>query len=459
VLHGLAVRRATTIMNMKCLLLLIGLSVALATIAPKARASGARLQQSGLSASSGQNVNPSEAKVTAYTLPPDLYRKAHVLGEISFWGRLAAILYGWITLWLVLRWKLAPKYRNWAEKASGTSFLQAIVFSAPFLLTLAVLNVPFDVAEHWISRRFGISVQGWRSWAWDWTKDQLVTIAIGAILIWILYIVIRHSRRRWWFNFWLISLPLLVLGTFARPLIIDPLFYKFEPLAQKDSALTVSLETMVHRAGQQIPPGRMYWMNASEKLNAINAYVSGIGASKRIVVWDTTIAKMTTPQIVYVAGHEMGHYVLNHIWKGLAYGAVGLFVLFYLGYRTIDSLLARLGERWQIHSLDDWASLPALLLLISVFSFVGAPIDSAISRYIEHQADQYGLEVTHGLTPDSNQIAAQSFQILGEVDLDDPDPNPVAVFLFYSHPPIRDRIRFALEYDPWAHGQQGEFVK
>jgi len=402
---------------------------------------------------------PAEKRITAYTLPPDLYRKAHTLEQISFWGRLAAIFYGWVILWLVLCWKLAPKYRDWAEKAASARILQAVVFAPTLLLTLALFNVPFDIAEQWVLRKFGISVQGWASWGWDWTKGEIIALIFGTILIWILYAVIRKAPKRWWLYFWLISLPLLVLVAFLQPLIIDPLFHKFEPLSQKDPALTASLEKMVQRAGQNIPPERMYWMNASEKLNAINAYVTGIGASKRMVVWDTTIAKMTTPEIVYVAGHEMGHYVLNHIWKGLAFAALGLFVLFYLGYRTIGWLLARFGQNWHIRGLDDWASLPALLLLISVFSFVGTPIASATSRYIEHQADQYGIEVTHGLTPDSNQVAAQSFQILGEVDLDDPDPNPLDVFLFYSHPPIRDRVRFALTYEPWAHGQQPEFVK
>jgi Zn-dependent protease with chaperone function len=128
-------------------------------------------------------------------------------------------------------------------------------------------------------------------------------------------------------------------------------------------------------------------------------------------------------------------------------------------YRSIGWVIGRWGAGWGIRGLEDWASLPALLLLLSVFSFVANPVGSAFSRYIEHQADQYGLEVTHGLTPDSGQVAAQAFQVLGEVDLSDPDPNPVDVLLFYSHPPIPNRIQFSLTYDPWASGGEGEFVK
>ena len=121
-------------------------------------------------------------------------------------------------------------------------------------------------------------------------------------------------------------------------------------------------------------------------------------------------------------------------------------------------VLGRWGQKWGIRGIDDWASLPVLLLLLSIFSFVATPITSAVSRYFEHQADQYGLEVAHGLIPDSGQVAAQAFQVLGKVDLSDPAPNPVDVFLSYSHPPIAERIHFALTYDPWANGGHGEFV-
>jgi len=203
----------------------------------------------------------------------------------------------------------------------------------------------------------------------------------------------------------------------------------------------------------------MFWMGASVKTTAVDAYVTGFGASKRIVVLDTTIAKATTPQILFVAGHEMGHYVLGHIPKGLAFFAALFFVFFYLGYRTIGWVLTRWGPKWDVRGVDDWASLPALFLLLAVFMFVANPISSAFSRHYEHQADQYGLEVTHGLIPDSGQAAAQGFVLLGEVDLGDPEPSPIAVFLFYDHPPVPDRVLFAVTYDPWSHNESPEFVK
>jgi Zn-dependent protease with chaperone function len=154
----------------------------------------------------------------------------------------------------------------------------------------------------------------------------------------------------------------------------------------------------------------------------------------------------------------MGHYVLHHIPKGLTIAAIGSLVLFYLGDRLIGGFLAWRGDAWGIRSLGDLASLPTLLLLLGIASVILTPATNGLSRYFEHQADQYALEVTHGLTPDSGQVAAQTFQILGEVDLDYPDPGPLDVLLTYDHPATRDRVRFSLTYNPWANGGTGEFV-
>src|SRR5262249_47663746 len=151
-------------------------------------------------------------------------------------------------------------------------------------------------------------------------------------------------------------------------------------------------------------------------------YVTGIGVSKRIVVWDTTIARMDNSQIVFVAGHEMGHYVLLHIPKLIGFTAIMSLLFFYLIYRSVGWVISAKGERWGVRAVGDWASLPLLMLLLSILAFIANPAASAVSRHYEHEADQYGLEVTHELTSDSAQVAAQSFQILGEVDLADPDP-------------------------------------
>jgi STE24 endopeptidase len=421
------------------------------------------LQEPSSNATTLQNDQPtataSQEKITKYTLSADRDAKARALAAVRLRAYLVATVYGFLVLLAVLWWKLGANFRTLAERLAERRWLQAVIFAPLIAVTIDLLMLPVGIYSHWISRAYALSVQSWGSWFWDWMKGELLSIIGTLIVVWVLYWVIRKSPRAWWFYFWLATLPLILLLIFVHPLIIDPLFNKFEPLQQKDPALTAQLEKLVQRAGENIPPERMFWMGASEKTNELNAYVTGFGASKRIVVWDTTIARMNTPQIVFVAGHEMGHYVLNHIVKGLAIGFAGLLITFYLGYRLIGWMLARWRTAWGIRELSDYASFPALLLVLSILTTLGEPIGNTVSRYFEHQADQYGLEVTHGLTPDSGQVAAQSFNILGDVDLGDPDPSRVKVLLFYTHPAVPDRIQFALQYAPWSSNSPAQFVK
>jgi Zn-dependent protease with chaperone function len=203
----------------------------------------------------------------------------------------------------------------------------------------------------------------------------------------------------------------------------------------------------------------MYEMDASKKTNELNAYVTGFGASKRIVVWDTTIQKMTTPETLFVVGHEMGHYVLNHIIYGLVLGGAGIFIGLYLLYRISGWMLGRLGPRWRIRSLGDWAALPMLFLILGVIGFFAEPVANSISRQIEHNADVYGLEVTHGINANSQEAGAHAFQVLGEVSLVYPYPSRFVKFWCGNHPSIPDRVRFAHQYDPWSKGEPPKYVK
>jgi len=200
-------------------------------------------------------------------------------------------------------------------------------------------------------------------------------------------------------------------------------------------------------------------MKASEKRTTLNAYVTGFGSTKRVVVWDTTMERMTTPETLFVFGHEMGHYVLGHIPKMLAIFLLIFLALFYAGYRLAHWMLHRWGEAWGIRDLADWASLPMLVLIISVLTFIASPLLNTVSRHYEHQADQYGLEVVHGLVPDPSTAAAQAFQILGERSLDYPDVGRLAEIWRWDHPTIRDRMIFVQTYDPWGKGKSPEFVK
>ncbi len=394
-----------------------------------------------------------------YALPPDKLAQAYALYRIDVSLYFITTLYVYHILWLMLRTHYSVRLRDFAERLSRFWLARATMVIALFFLTLEVLQLPFSLYRHHISLQYGLSVQQWGSWFGDWAKGLGLNLVVAAFLGWTLYGMLRRSPRRWWFYFWLATIPFLLFGIFIQPILIDPLFNKFEPLTDHNPELVEQIERVVHRAGMDIPPSRMYEMKASEKTTELNAYVTGFGASKRVVVWDTTTRHMTTPQTLFVFGHEMGHYVLQHLVKGFVI-TVGLLLVFsYISYRIANWLMRRNGNEWGLHGLSDFASAPMLLLILYVLSFIGEPAFNAISRHFEHQADQYGLEVMQGLVPDSGRTAAESFQILGERSLDYPYVGKFAEWWLWSHPTIADREIFAQAYDPWAEGKQPEFVK
>ena len=412
--------------------------------------------------SAAQDTEPPAAKAPqarAYTLPPDKEAQAIAYAHSRHQLYFLDFLFTVVGLMLLIQLAVAPRLRNWAERFSRNRFLQAVIFAGPFFTLLGLLSLPSAAASHWLERQYGQSVQGWGSWFWDAVKGGIVALVLAIFLAWLFYGLVRRSPRRWWFYAWLGSLPLLLFLIFIEPLVLEPLFFRFTPLAATDPQLAAEIERVVQHAGQEIPETRMYLMNASSKLNALNAYVTGIGASARVVVWDTTIARMTTPEILFVFGHEMGHYVLHHIRNGILFTAGVLLIFLFAGFHALRGALGRFGAAWKIRGPDDWASLPVLIFVILICNFVFTPIDNAYSRHVEHQADQYGLEVVHGIVPNAPQVAAQSFQILGELDLAEPSPSTAVKIWFYDHPPLDERILFAQTYDPWDKGESPEFVK
>jgi STE24 endopeptidase len=354
-------------------------------------------------------AEPSPTTIVEYAPPPEQYARAKAYSNAKYRHIFVDAFYGFLVLLVILRWRVAPAFRDLAERVSARHTVQVIIFAPLILLTIAVLGIAGDIWDQSMDRAYGLSVQTWAAWTRDWILNQFIMLIVGTLLVAILYFVIRRSPRRWWFYFWLASIPILLAVFFLQPIVIDPLFYKFTPLQTVQPVLLSEMQKVVHRGGMEIPPDRMFVMDASSKQTGLNAYVAGIGASKRVVVWDTTIAKATIPETLFVFGHEMGHYVLHHIAKEIAIDAVLLLFLLYLGYRVSVWMLARWGKQWGIRDLQDLASLPALLFVITVLAFLATPAFNSVSRHFEHEADRYGLEVIHGIVPDPNQVAAHYF--------------------------------------------------
>lgn len=404
-------------------------------------------------------ASPTGGQVQGYTLPPEEEAQAVAYARARHELYFVDAGYGALLLILLLQFRVAPQYRNWAEDWTGNRFGQIVVFAPLLILTIDVLNLPTAIWGHQLALQYGQSIQDWVSWLDDWLIGEAVQIAIGILLVWILFAVIRRSPGRWWFWFWLAAIPLIVLGAIVEPVIVEPLFFKFIPLADTEPQLAASIQRMTIRAGAPIPQSRIFEMAASAKLNELNAYVTGLGASKRVVVWDTTIRRMTPNEVLFVTGHEMGHYVLDHVRDGILFACGVLVAFLYLAYRLLRWMLARWGATWAIRDQGDLAALPALALLLSIFGFLFTPVSNAYSRHLEHQADQYGLEVTHGLIPDARAVAVHAFQLLGEVDLEEPHPSAAVKLWFYNHPPLDERMRFAETYNPWAQDRAPDFVK
>jgi STE24 endopeptidase len=400
-----------------------------------------------------------QTRTEQYTLSHERAAKAVAYSRAGYTLYFVSYFLGGLFLFLILRLGYAAKFRDFAENVSDKKLVQGTVFVPLLFVTLAILNLPVRLYWHALSMHYQQSIQGWGSWFWDWTKGELLDTAFGIVLVLILFAVMRRSPRRWWLYFWfpatLILLGLIVL----TPLVIDPLFNKFEPLSKDHPDLVASIEKLTQHAGVPIEPDRMFLMVASEKTNAINAYVTGLGASKRVVIWDTTLQKTSNEESLFIVGHELGHYVLGHVVQGFFVGAAGLLAALYFLFRGLHWALDRWGGDWKLYGQEDWASLAVLLLLLQVLLFASSPIISGYSRMQEHAADVYGLEVIHGLVPNSEEVAAHAFQVLGEMDLSDPNPPAFITFWMYSHPPLADRLVFAHSYDPWSKGESPKYVK
>ncbi|HLJ45023.1 MAG TPA: M48 family metallopeptidase [Bryobacteraceae bacterium] len=374
--------------------------------------------------------------IQSYTLPPDklilAVNYAHARHVLYF----SSIALSAFVLLAILYFRVAPRLR----KRGGWA-----VAAGVYLIT-AIFELPTDVMYHALSLKYGISIEGWPAWLLDWLKSQAVALPLAILLLLGFYFVLRRSPTRWWLYVWIACIPLSIFGVWIEPFVLEPMFNRFEPLAATHPDLIPPIETILARAGVVIPKERLFEMEASAKTNALNAYVSGFGSSKRVVLYDTIIKKELQPALLTTFGHELGHYVLGHIPKSIAFGTVMLFMGLFIAYQAITMFVRRWGPKFDIPSVSDWASLPAFGLLLLLLSFVAEPVVNAYSRNQEHEADVYSLQVTDGIVPDNGQAAAAAFQIEGETDLDPPHPSPFIVFWLYTHPPTSDRLQLALEW-------------
>jgi STE24 endopeptidase len=365
------------------------------------------------------------------------------------------ILWGVLTLWgfvvpaVIFFSGLSGRMRDWAARFTQNWYLALLIYFALFTLIVFLANAGFDYyAEYVRPHDYGLSSQAFSKWLHDELINLALSLIGGALFVWIPFLLLKRATRRWWFYTWLTSIPIMLFLQFVEPIWIEPLFNDFGPM--KDKVLETRILGLAHRAG--IDGAHVYEVDKSVDTNELNAYVTGIGDTKRIVLWDTILKAFTADEVSMVMGHEMGHYALGHVWKGMFVISAIILSGLWLIHVSAGWVFRRFGERAQVRSLGDFASLPLLILAFGVLGFVAMPAAFALSRHFEHEADRFGLEISR-----NNHACATTFVKFVEHDLSYPTPSPFIEYMRYTHPSAAERITFCNTYHPWLEGKDGKY--
>jgi STE24 endopeptidase len=320
------------------------------------------------------------------------------------------------------------------------------IYAVLFIMATALLSLPLTYYEGFVRQHaYGLSTQSGGKWLGDWVKGVGLSGLGLAVVLWIPYLLLQRSPKRWWLYAGLASLPIATFVLIITPIWVDPLFNDFGPLKNRD--LEQRILELARRAGAS--GSRVYEVNKSVDTKTVNAYVTGVGATKRIVLWDTIIAKLKPDEIEFVVAHELGHFVLHHVLAWIAVVTMVATLSLYVVHRVAGRMIARFSPRFGFDRLSDMASLPLLILLGTTVSFVVTPLLLTFSRYQEHEADRFAIELTR-----NNHAAATTFVRLQEENLNVPRPGGLYTLWRGSHPSLGDRIDFANTYSPWKNGEQ-----
>lgn len=345
---------------------------------------------------------------------------------------------------LVLFTGWSARIRDRARRVSARWPAVLLIYLATYGAIEFVAGLPLAYyGAQVVEQRFGLSEQA----LGKWLADSLIALAVGIVIGYVvmlgIYKLLRASPRRWWLYGGIASVPFLFFLIFVTPVWIEPLFNKFGPM--QDKALEARIVALAHRSG--IDAARVYEVEKSVDTKKMNAYVSGFAGTQRIVMWDTTIRKLDERQLLFVMGHEMGHYVLGHGWKIVLFVSVLITLALYAAHRLSHGLIARFAPRFGFDRLDDVASYPLIAIVAGIVFFVCAPVANAFIRHLEHEADRFGLEITR-----DNHAAASAFAKMGAENLANPRPNRILHWLRDSHPATAERIEFSNTYKPWETG-------
>jgi STE24 endopeptidase len=348
-------------------------------------------------------------------------------------------------IWAFSGW--SARLRTLAQRIGRKWFFTIAVYYVLFALITFLVMLPLDYYAGFVRQHaYGMSNQSLVKWAEDTLKQLGLNLLVGSLLLWIPYAILARAPRRWWLYMGLLVPPLLLLVMLILPVWIDPLFNRFGPI--KDPRLEAKIVALARRAG--IEHGRIFEVDKSVDTNAENAYVTGLFGTQRIVLWDTLLARFDEQELMFVLGHEMGHYVMHHVLRSILAGSTAVLLGLYLVHRLAGPLVRRFSHRLGFTELADVASLPLLVMLLSLVSLGVRPLVLAYSRYQEHQADAFGLALTG-----DPQAAARALVKLQQDNLGNPRPGPLYMTWRATHPSLGQRIDFVNDWLPPLHGETG----
>jgi len=380
--------------------------------------------------------------VVAVPEPTEEAMRYYTSGCVLWWVN---TVWGILIPLLFLFTGFSARIRNWARSIGRTWFFVIGVYFVVYALLNFVIDFPLSYYQGFLRQHeYEQSNQVFSKWFGDALKSLLVGLVVGLVVLWVPYLLLRKSPKRWWLYTGMAAVPFMIVMMLAAPLWIDPLFNDFGPM--QDKALETKILALAERSG--IEGGRVYEVNKSVDTEAVNAYVTGFMGSKRIVLWDTTIAKLQEDELLFVMAHEMGHFVLGHIATGIAFFSIVILVVLYIIHRTAGLVIERFKGRFGFDELSDIASLPLIIGMVNVLSLVITPVVLTYTRHIEHESDRFGLEITH-----DNNGAARAFVVLQAENLGNPRPGLLYKIWRSSHPTLGDRIDFCNEYRPWETGE------
>jgi STE24 endopeptidase len=369
-------------------------------------------------------------------MPPAQRARSDAYFEGGYWLLLWNFLATVFVMWLLLHFRWSARMRNLAVRLTRVRPLQTALYWIQFILVVSVATFPLGVYEDYFrEHQYHLLNQTFGPWMRDQIVALMVSVLLGAILIVPLFGLIRHLGKSWWVWGATLTIGFDALVSLIAPVYIAPLFNKYSAL--EDARIKEPILIMARANG--IPATDVYEFDASRQSDRVSANVSGFAGTLRISLNDNLLKRCTLPEIETTMGHEMGHYVLNHVYKGLVTYGVLIVIGFAFLNRGINFSLSRWGEKWDVWGITDLAVLPLAVILFSLYLFLLTPVTNTISRTMEYEADMYGLNTAQ--QPDGE---ANVDLLLGEYRK--LDPGPVEESIFFDHPSGRTRITAAMRW-------------